>query len=263
MSIEPGSDPIAAASAAAVPSVWRELPLVLVVTCAVSVAPAIIAASLVPPVDLKSIALCAAIAVALSAVVVRVGAAVWASNHRSWDVLFADLMIWGWLYRRFSERRLASAEQSLIGTQGKQSLMPIALVLRLARLLEARDIYTYGHSRRVARHAQTIARGMRLPPAMVEKIRLAAIVHDVGKIHIPREILTKPGRLTDAEYELVMRHPGDGAEALSHIRRPRDRRHGAPPSRAPRRHGLSRRSAGRADSPSAPGSSPSPTRSTR
>ena len=61
---------------------------------------------------------------------------------------------------------------------------------------------------------------MRLSPADVTKVRTAAALHDVGKIHTPREILNKPGRLTDAEFALVQRHPGDGADMLVGIEDP-------------------------------------------
>ena len=88
----------------------------------------------------------------------------------------------------------------------------------MGRLLEARDTYTYGHSRRVARHAQTIARGMRLPEEQVEQIRQAALLHDIGKIYTPREIIDKPGKLTDEEFAVIRAHPVDGAgpEVLDH-----------------------------------------------
>ncbi len=70
----------------------------------------------------------------------------------------------------------------------------IELLQRLSRLLEARDAYTHGHSRRVARHAGRIARAMRLSPTEIAKIRTAAAtVHDVGKLYTPREILEQPG----------------------------------------------------------------------
>ena len=61
---------------------------------------------------------------------------------------------------------------------------------------------------------------MRLSPDDVAKVRTAAALHDVGKLHTPREILNKPGRLTDAEFALVQRHPGDGADMLRGIEEP-------------------------------------------
>ena len=101
--------------------------------------------------------------------------------------------------------------------------------------------YTHGHSRRVARHSERIARELGLPPEQVARIRAAALVHDIGKINVPRPILTKPGRLTEEEFALVKRHPGDGAAmvaALGDSGADRDR---SQPPRAHRRDRLSRR----------------------
>ena len=63
----------------------------------------------------------------------------------------------------------------------------------------------------MTRHAERIAATMGLPAAEVAKIRTAAALHDVGKLHTPRSILNKPGRLTDGEFAVVKRHPVDGA----------------------------------------------------
>lgn len=82
---------------------------------------------------------------------------------------------------------------------------------RLVAGMETRDPYLHGHSRRVARHSWMIARRMGLPSAEVARIRTAAAIHDVGKVETPRAILHKPERLTDAEYEVIKKHPGDGA----------------------------------------------------
>ncbi len=77
--------------------------------------------------------------------------------------------------------------------------------------METRDPYLHGHSCRVARHSWMIARRMGLPRAEVARIRTAAAIHDVGKIETPRAILHKAGPLTEAEFEVIKRHPGDGA----------------------------------------------------
>ena len=69
----------------------------------------------------------------------------------------------------------------------------------IADTVEARDPYTAGHQRRVSELAIAIAREMRLPDEQINGIHFAAIIHDLGKIHIPAEILAKPGKLTDIE----------------------------------------------------------------
>lgn len=91
-------------------------------------------------------------------------------------------------------------------------------VIRSLRLVvDARDIYTRGHSDRVSHYAERIAREMGLDENMSERVRLAGLFHDVGKVAIPDSVLLKPGRLNNAEYELVMLHPEQGYEILSAI----------------------------------------------
>jgi hypothetical protein len=93
----------------------------------------------------------------------------------------------------------------------------IELLEDLSKRLEARDAYTHGHSQRVARHAECIARAMHLSASEIAKIRTAATVHDVGKIYTPREILNNPGRLTDRESAIVKLHANDGADMLAAV----------------------------------------------
>ncbi len=90
----------------------------------------------------------------------------------------------------------------------------------IAGTVEARDPYTAGHQRRVAELATAIAREMNLPEEQVNGLNLAAMIHDLGKIHIPAEILSKPGRLTDIEYMLIKTHPQSGYDILKDVRFP-------------------------------------------
>ena len=91
----------------------------------------------------------------------------------------------------------------------------IAAVESMADVVDRRDPYTFEHSQSVAAHAVRTARRLRLPDREVELIRLAARVHDLGKIAVPDEVLHKQGRLTDAEFELMKKHPETGAEILA------------------------------------------------
>lgn len=79
------------------------------------------------------------------------------------------------------------------------------------------DSYTAGHSTRVAGFAAGLARLMGLAPGGVELVRQAGIVHDIGKIAIPDRILTKRGRLSEDEFQLIKLHPIMGASILSRI----------------------------------------------
>jgi PAS domain S-box-containing protein len=85
-----------------------------------------------------------------------------------------------------------------------------ATIGALARTLEMRDPYTTGHQQRVARLAMAIARALALPEHDVRGIYLAGIIHDVGKINVPSEILSKPGKLSALEFELIKCHAEAG-----------------------------------------------------
>ncbi len=124
-------------------------------------------------------------------------------------------MLWGWLRRCWTERRLTRARELYESARKAGASVDIDLLTTLSGLLQARDRQTHGHGQRVARHAGRIARAMHLSPVEIAKIRTAAVVHDVGKLHTPREILNNPGRLTDAEFAVIMRHPAEGAHMLA------------------------------------------------
>lgn len=87
----------------------------------------------------------------------------------------------------------------------------------IATVVEMRDPYTAGHQRRVAELAAAIAREMGLAEDQVHGIHLAGIVHDIGKIHIPAEILSKPGALSHLEYDFVKLHSQAGYDILKGI----------------------------------------------
>jgi putative nucleotidyltransferase with HDIG domain len=91
----------------------------------------------------------------------------------------------------------------------------VQAVEALADVVDERDRYTFEHSKRVATYAEKIARAMRLPSDEVETIRLAARVHDLGKVGIPDEVLRKPGKLTPEEMDLMRQHAEKGYEILS------------------------------------------------
>jgi len=87
----------------------------------------------------------------------------------------------------------------------------------LAATVETRDPYTAGHQQRVSKLACAIAKGMGLPEERVEGVRLAGVIHDIGKISVPAEILNTPRPLTETEYSLVKMHPKIGHDILAGI----------------------------------------------
>lgn len=95
------------------------------------------------------------------------------------------------------------------------SYMEIIRTIRL--VVDARDFYTRGHSDRVSHYALRIAHEIGRDDGFCERVRLAGLFHDVGKVAIPDSVLLKPGRLNGAEYELIMMHPEKGSKILSAI----------------------------------------------
>jgi putative nucleotidyltransferase with HDIG domain len=88
-------------------------------------------------------------------------------------------------------------------------------LLGLANALEAKDPYTRGHSERVARVAQELARRLGCPPEQRRVITQAGLLHDLGKIGVPEAVLLKPGPLTGPEWALMREHPAVGARIVS------------------------------------------------
>jgi len=93
----------------------------------------------------------------------------------------------------------------------------IGTINALARAIDARDPYNRGHTDRVTRYAVQIARNMGLNSLLIENIRFASLIHDIGKIAIPDHILQKKDPLTKAEWEVIKEHSQKGEELISGI----------------------------------------------
>lgn len=120
--------------------------------------------------------------------------------------------------RDITERILMEAEK--VNNFYKIQSTLEATVMALANAVELRDATTFGHQGRTARLACAIAKKLGLPTEKIEGLRLAAHVHDVGKIAIPAEILAKPGKLLPIETELIKTHAQKGYEILKNIEFP-------------------------------------------
>jgi HD-GYP domain-containing protein (c-di-GMP phosphodiesterase class II) len=101
-----------------------------------------------------------------------------------------------------------SLEESYLGT-----------VLALAKALDARDAYINGHSDRIAKLAVAVAQNAGMSPQDQEVLRLAARLHDIGKIGVPDSILRKPAALNEEEWAVMRRHPATGADIIQPVRR--------------------------------------------
>lgn len=94
------------------------------------------------------------------------------------------------------------------------------LVQVIASTVDMRDPYTAGHQRRVSELAVAIGKKMGLPDGQITGIKLAGLIHDLGKMGIPLEILTKPGKLTQLEIDMIKEHPKVAYKALKDMRSP-------------------------------------------
>jgi PAS domain S-box-containing protein len=114
--------------------------------------------------------------------------------------------------RDITERKVAERELRASAEKLEQTLMQT--IEAIASTVEARDPYTAGHQRRVAALATAIAREMGLSSHDVRGLYLAACIHDLGKVRIPAEILSKPGALSPIEYEMIKVHPQTGYDII-------------------------------------------------
>jgi len=113
--------------------------------------------------------------------------------------------------------RLKKAEEELKNSLTRLKNIMNGTVEAMAYTIETRDPYTAGHQRRVAKLASAIAEMMELPKNQIEGIYMAGTLHDIGKIHVPAEILNKPGKISEAEYNIIKTHSQVGFDILKSI----------------------------------------------
>jgi putative nucleotidyltransferase with HDIG domain len=127
------------------------------------------------------------------------------------------------IYRNQSElvsrqtQDLQKANEALRGSIEELHKTFGSVVKVLTAVVETRDPYTAGHQSRVADLARAMATQLGLPHEQIEGIRIAGIIHDIGKISIPAEILSKPGKLTEIEFSLIKSHAQTGYSLLKPI----------------------------------------------
>lgn len=141
-----------------------------------------------------------------------------AQFQRTADALFV-------VANSLSEIALQKSQQFDLIQQREQSQLALASMINsvidvVGRVLEARDPYTAGHQRRVAQLAKAIAREMNLSQPEINEIGIAAQMHDIGKMSIPSEILSKPGKLSEIEFKLIKEHSEAGADIINSAHMP-------------------------------------------
>jgi putative nucleotidyltransferase with HDIG domain len=109
------------------------------------------------------------------------------------------------------------AEEELKQTLEKLRKALAGTIHAMAATIETRDPYTSGHQKRVSSLARSIAQEMGLSKDTIEGIRMAGMIHDIGKISVPAEILSKPIKLSNMEYDIIKIHPQSGYNILKEI----------------------------------------------
>jgi HD-GYP domain-containing protein (c-di-GMP phosphodiesterase class II) len=202
------------------------LPHALLATLAVVGVPFAAVVTLVRSMDPDpSTLLVVAVALLSSLLMTGFGIALWKTRPESADIAFGELLIWGWLQRKRADDRLDEGAALLGLDRSGHPTQPVRIspehqldVLQdLNEALEAKDPYTHGHSQRVERHSYRTAAAMGLSVDAIEELRLAAALHDVGKIRVPDRVLRKPGRLTKEERLVVEEHVVVGAWMVSSV----------------------------------------------
>jgi response regulator RpfG family c-di-GMP phosphodiesterase len=124
------------------------------------------------------------------------------------------------LYIMDMEKIINERTESIQESMKKLRKSMEGIIKAMSSTVEMRDPYTAGHQQRVAELAQSISKEMELVEEMIEGIRMAGQIHDLGKIAVPAEILSKPGRLNDIEFNLIKLHPRAGYDILKDIEFP-------------------------------------------
>ena len=133
---------------------------------------------------------------------------VFSPERDSFATVSSDITLW-----KEAERRLAENYARLRGVFD-------SIISAFSCIIEKRNAYTAGHQRRTARIAEALAARMRVDESTAESIRVAALLHDIGNVEIPSQLLDKPGKLSATEFEIVKTHATAGFEILSGIEFP-------------------------------------------
>ena len=115
------------------------------------------------------------------------------------------------------EEKKDQLEKELQQSDEKLQKLIEGIAYIITEIVEIRDPYLIGHHQRVSKLATAIAREMKLPQDKIEGVKIASLVHDVGKVNIPTEIVSKPSSLIEVEFNLLKNHPRTGYEILKKV----------------------------------------------
>ncbi len=149
----------------------------------------------------------------------RDGSIIWTSvNARTVRDAAGNILRFEGTSEEITERKKAEEELKTSTLKLRKSL--IGTIQVISMMLETRDPYTGGHQNRVSNLARAIAQEMALSKEMIDSIRMAGSIHDIGKMSVPAEILSKPTRLSDIEMSILKVHPQTGYDILRVVELP-------------------------------------------
>lgn len=117
---------------------------------------------------------------------------------------------------KLAEALNTMASRIIDGTKERENIL-IGILIALTRAIDAKSPWTAGHSERVTKFAEAVGREINLSEDQMRVLTISAILHDIGKIAVPEQILDKPGKLTDEEFAVVKKHPQAGADIIASI----------------------------------------------
>jgi len=142
-----------------------------------------------------------------------------AQDSENGDVLCRTVIIDIYKYKQAEESLRKSEEELKLSYQKLKKAMK-STIQAIALILEKKDPYTAGHQKRVTTLACAIAEEIGLFPDKIERLYMAGMLHDIGKINVPTEILSKPGRLSEIEFSLIKTHPQTADDILKEMELP-------------------------------------------
>ena len=119
--------------------------------------------------------------------------------------------------RIYIDARRADEMDNLIARQKRDKELTREIIEAFAKIVDLKDTYTQGHSFRVAKYTDMLAKELGCDEETLEKYHNIALMHDIGKVGIPDNVLNKPGKLTEDEYSIIKSHTSRGYEALENI----------------------------------------------
>lgn len=141
----------------------------------------------------------------------------WLDNFSAYNAVIGNIILIMMICFTSMMFRAMAMQTQLANDASQYKKLSEQSLLAITRAVEAKDLYTKGHSERVAKYSEMIARKMGYSDDDAKTLYIMALMHDVGKIGIPDTIINKPGTLTDEEFKIVKSHPVIGADILKEV----------------------------------------------